>query len=376
MWHLSFFYIFATCGYNERHISDMKYSIIIPVYNRPEEVNELLQSLTKQTYRDMEVIIVEDGSTVTCESVVRNYAGKLQLRYYTKENSGPGMTRNFGAEHSQGDFLIILDSDCVLPAGFLQAIEDELMRKDCDAWGGPDRAHDGFSSVQKAINYSMTSFLTTGGIRGGKKQMDKKFYPRSFNMGIRRSLYRQLDGFSSMRFGEDIDLSLRIYKSNANCRLFPDAWVWHKRRTDFKKFFRQVHNSGIARINLMKRHPGSLKLVHLLPAVFTLGVFACLFLLLIGGGLIALTLCPNVAIHYNLGMALTLAGLVPLLLFSFVVFVDSSFRNKSCKVGVLSIWASFIQLLGYGTGFLRAWWLRCVCGRNEELQAFKENFYA
>lgn len=376
MWHLSFFYIFATCGYNERHISDMKYSIIIPVYNRPEEVNELLQSLTKQTYRDMEVIIVEDGSTVTCESVVRNYAGKLQLRYYTKENSGPGMTRNFGAEHSQGDFLIILDSDCVLPAGFLQAIEDELMRKDCDAWGGPDRAHDGFSSVQKAINYSMTSFLTTGGIRGGKKQMDKKFYPRSFNMGIRRSLYRQLDGFSSMRFGEDIDLSLRIYKSNANCRLFPDAWVWHKRRTDFKKFFRQVHNSGIARINLMKRHPGSLKLVHLLPAVFTLGVFACLFLLLIGGGLTVLTLCPNVAIHYNLGMALTLAGLVPLLLFSFVVFVDSSFRNKSCKVGVLSIWASFIQLLGYGTGFLRAWWLRCVCGRNEELQAFKENFYA
>lgn len=376
MWHLSFFYIFATCGYNERHISDMKYSIIIPVYNRPEEVDELLQSLTKQTYRDMEVIIVEDGSTVTCESVVRNYAGKLQLRYYTKENSGPGMTRNFGAEHSQGDFLIILDSDCVLPAGFLQAIEDELMRKDCDAWGGPDRAHDGFSSVQKAINYSMTSFLTTGGIRGGKKQMDKKFYPRSFNMGIRRSLYRQLDGFSSMRFGEDIDLSLRIYKSNANCRLFPEAWVWHKRRTDFKKFFRQVHNSGIARINLMKRHPGSLKLVHLLPAVFTLGVFACLFLLLIGGGLTALTLCPNVAIHYNLGMALTLAGLVPLLLFSFVVFVDSSFRNKSCKVGVLSIWASFIQLLGYGTGFLRAWWLRCVCGRNEELQAFKENFYA
>lgn len=354
----------------------MKYSIIIPVYNRPEEVNELLQSLTKQTYRDMEVIIVEDGSTVTCESVVRNYAGKLQLRYYTKENSGPGMTRNFGAEHSQGDFLIILDSDCVLPAGFLQAIEDELMRKDCDAWGGPDRAHDGFSSVQKAINYSMTSFLTTGGIRGGKKQMDKKFYPRSFNMGIRRSLYRQLDGFSSMRFGEDIDLSLRIYKSNANCRLFPDAWVWHKRRTDFKKFFRQVHNSGIARINLMKRHPGSLKLVHLLPAVFTLGVFVCLFLLLIGGGLTALTLCPNVAIHYNLGMALTLAGLVPLLLFSFVVFVDSSFRNKSCKVGVLSIWASFIQLVGYGTGFLRAWWLRCVCGRNEELQAFKENFYA
>lgn len=356
----------------------MKYSIIIPVYNRPDEVNELLQSLTTQTYRNMEVIVVEDGSNVTCENVVRNYAGKLQLRYYSKENSGPGMTRNFGAEHSQGDFLVILDSDCVLPPGFLQAIDDELKHEDCDAWGGPDCAHDSFSSVQKAINYSMTSFLTTGGIRGGRKQMDKKFYPRSFNMGIRRSLFRHLDGFSSMRFGEDIDLSLRIYKCEASCRLFPKAWVWHKRRTDFKKFFRQVHNSGIARINLMKRHPGSLKLVHLLPAVFTLGVFACLVLLLVGCILATLSLCTNYdsAYLYNLGIVLSVIGLVPLLLFAFVVFVDSSIRNKSCKIGVLSVWASFIQLVGYGTGFLRAWWLRCVCGRNEELQAFKENFYA
>ena len=239
----------------------MKYSIIVPVYNRPDEVDELLQSLTEQTFNDMEVIIVEDGSSQPCENIVHRYAGKLQLRYYTKENSGPGQTRNFGAEHSQGEYLIFLDSDCVLPPDFLKAVDEELKRKDCDAWGGPDRAHASFTNVQKAISYSMTSFLTTGGIRGGKKQMDKKFYPRSFNMGIRRSLYRQLGGFSSMRFGEDIDLSLRIYKSGASCRLFPEAWVWHKRRTDFKKFFKQVHNSGIARINLMKRHPGSLKLV-------------------------------------------------------------------------------------------------------------------
>ena len=154
----------------------MKFSIIVPVYNRPDEVDELLQSLTQQTFRDMEVVIVEDGSTQPCENVVRKYAGKLPLRYYTKENSGPGPTRNYAAERSQGDFLIFLDSDCVLPPSFLQAVEDELKKNECDAWGGPDRAHESFSPVQKAINYSMTSFITTGGIRGGKKQMDKKFY--------------------------------------------------------------------------------------------------------------------------------------------------------------------------------------------------------
>ena len=362
----------------------MKNSIIVPVYNHPDEVDELLQSLTEQTLKDMEVIIVEDGSSQPCENIVHRYAGKLQLRYYTKENSGPGQTRNFGAEHSQGEYLIFLDSDCVLPPDFLKVVDEELKRKDCDAWGGPDRAHASFTNVQKAISYSMTSFLTTGGIRGGKKQMDKKFYPRSFNMGIRRSLYRQLGGFSSMRFGEDIDLSLRIYKSGASCRLFPEAWVWHKRRTDFKKFFKQVHNSGIARINLMKRHPGSLKLVHLLPAVFTIGTFLCLLLFLVGlffagiglyTGFFGGTGCNMGLIVAFLGAALILLALLPLLLFSLLVFIDSSIRNGSIKIGILSIWASFIQLIGYGTGFIRAWWLRCVCGRNEELQAFKENFY-
>ena len=362
----------------------MKYSIIVPVYNRPDEVDELLQSLTEQSFKDMEVIIVEDGSSQPCDNVVHRYASKLPLRYYTKENSGPGQTRNFGAEHSQGEFLIFLDSDCVLPPDFLKEVDAELSREECDAWGGPDRAHESFTPVQKAISYSMTSFITTGGIRGGKKQMDKKFYPRSFNMGIRRSLYRQLGGFSSMRFGEDIDLSLRIYKSEASCRLFPEAWVWHKRRTDFKKFFKQVHNSGIARINLMKRHPGSLKLVHLLPAVFTIGVFLCLLLFLVGlfltgiglyTGFFGGTGCNMGLIVAYLGAAIMLLALLPLLLFSLIVFIDSSIRNKSVKIGFLSIWASFIQLIGYGTGFIRAWWLRCVCGRNEDLQAFKENFY-
>ncbi|MBR5395920.1 MAG: glycosyltransferase [Bacteroidaceae bacterium] len=377
----------------------MKYSIIVPVYNRPDEVDELLQSLTQQTFKDMEVIIVEDGSSRSSEAVVHKYAGKLQLRYYTKENSGPGPTRNFGAEHSQGEFLIFLDSDCVLPPGYLQAVEDECsmfnvlpygqaQAEQCsmgiDAWGGPDRAHESFTPVQKAISYSMTSFLTTGGIRGGKKQMDKRFYPRSFNLGIRRSLYRQLGGFSSMRFGEDIDLSIRIYESGASCRLFPEAWVWHKRRTDFRKFFKQVHNSGIARINLMKRHPGSLKLVHLLPAVFTIGVFLLLLLLLTGLFFTGLGLyvgffggsgCNMGLVVAFFGAALMALALLPLLLFSLIVFIDSAIRNKSMKIGFLSIWASFIQLIGYGTGFLRAWWLRCVCGRNEELQAFKNSFY-
>ena len=387
----------------------MKFSIIIPVYNRPDEVDELLQSLTAQTFKDFEVVIVEDGSDIPCQEVVEKYADRLNLKYFTKPNSGPGQTRNYGVERSQGEFVIILDSDVVLPAGYLQAIEKELKTlspnpspsmarglnevlpiegelEGVSAFGGPDRAHESFSDVQKAINYSMTSFFTTGGIRGGKKQMDKKFYPRSFNMGIRRSLYQQLGGFSEMRFGEDIDFSIRIYESGAQCRLFPEAWVWHKRRTDFKKFFKQVHNSGIARINLMKRHPGTLKLVHLLPMIFTLGTFACLlmaflFLALTIFGFIALWSAPKPGC-VNGPMICIIAGiggmllfLLPLILFSIIIFIDSSFRNKSIKIGLLSIWASFIQLIGYGTGFLRAWWLRCVCGRNEELQAFKNNFY-
>jgi len=369
----------------------MKYSIIIPVYNRPDEVDELLQSLTTQTFKDFEVVVVEDGSDIPCKEVVEKYADRLNLKYFTKPNSGPGQTRNYGVERSQGEFVIILDSDVVLPPGYLEATEKELeqengQRSMTDAWGGPDRAHESFSDVQKAINYSMTSFFTTGGIRGGKKQMDKKFYPRSFNMGIRRTLYQQLGGFSEMRFGEDIDFSIRIYESGARCRLFPEAWVWHKRRTDFKKFFKQVHNSGIARINLMKRHPGTLKLVHLLPMIFTLGTFACLlfaflFMILALLGLFTLWGAPKPCcvtaqmFCIIFGISGMLLFLLPLILFSMIIFMDSSFRNKSIKIGFLSIWASFIQLIGYGTGFLRAWWLRCVCGRNEELQAFRNNFY-
>ena len=256
----------------------MKYSLIIPVYNRPDEVAELLDSLTRIAFRDYEVILVEDGSTLPCEAVARQYGDRLSLRYFAKPNSGPGQSRNYGAERAEGEWLIVLDSDILVPEGYFDALNSFLAHNDVDAFGGPDRAHESFTPVQKAINYGMTSFFTTGGIRGGKQKLDK-FFPRSFNMGIRRKVYHALGGFRAMRFGEDIDFSYRIVEGGYRTALIPDAWVYHKRRTDFRKFFRQVHNSGIARVNLTILHPGTLRLVHLLPSAFTIG---CV-LLLIGG---------------------------------------------------------------------------------------------
>lgn len=337
----------------------MKYSIIVPVFNRPDEIDELLESLTRQTFNDFEVIIVEDGSQKPCKEVCDKYTDKLNLKYFMKENSGPGQSRNYGAERSEGEYLLILDSDVVLPENYLYAIEEELHRDKADAFGGPDRAHNSFTDTQKAISYSMTSFFTTGGIRGGKKKMDK-FYPRSFNMGIRREVYNKLGGFSKMRFGEDIDFSIRIFKAGCKCRLFPGAWVYHKRRTDFRKFWRQVYNSGIARINLYKKYPESLKLVHLLPMVFTVGVGICCILAMTG----VLIKAP----------ILTALGLLPLLLYSLLIFTDSSIQNKSIKIGILSIRAAFTQLTGYGCGFIEAWWKRCVQGK-DEFSAYQKNFY-
>ncbi|MDR1004178.1 MAG: glycosyltransferase [Prevotellaceae bacterium] len=326
------------------------FSFIIPVYNRPDEVDELLESLTRLRFTDFEVLVIEDGSTVPCGEVVARYGDKLPVRYFTKPNSGPGSTRNYGAERAQGDYLLILDSDCMVPPGYLDAVERELQAAPADAFGGPDRAHPSFTTIQKAINYSMTSFFTTGGIRGGKKQMDK-FYPRSFNMGIRREVYRALGGFADMRFGEDIDLSIRLFKGGYRCRLFPDAWVYHKRRTGFGKFFKQVYNSGIARINLYKKYPDSLKAVHLLPALFTLGVAALL---------VGIPFCGY--------------SLLPLLLYALLTLGDAAFRNRSVRVGACAVVAAFVQLTGYGAGFLYAWWRRCVLGKGE-FDAFRKKFY-
>ena len=353
----------------------MKYSIIVPVFNRPDEVDELLQSLTTQSFKDFEVIIVEDGSSKPCKDVCDHYADVLTLHYYYKDNSGPGQSRNYGAERANGEWLIILDSDVVLPEGYLSSIEEYLSAPLHSgrgtevglSFGGPDAAHPDFTPIQKAISYSMTSFFTTGGIRGGKAKLDK-FYPRSFNMGIRRDVYLQLGGFSKMRFGEDIDFSYRIVEAGYNPQLIPEAWVWHKRRTDFRKFWRQVYNSGIARINLEKRHPGTLKLVHLLPTVFTLGVIFCCLTALV---------CFVLAALSNHSFPLGKVGigvLSPILLYALIICIDSTLQNKSLKVGLLSIPAAFVQLMGYGFGFIESWWKRCVL-KKDEFQAYEKTFY-
>ena len=390
----------------------MTYSIIVPVYNRPDEVDELLQSLCQQSQKDFEVIIVEDGSKNPCKDVCEKYADKLDLHYYFKDNSGPGQSRNYGAERAKGEWLIILDSDVVLPDGYLLAVDNRLKIKDerydytsgkdstsqtnhiyhlssiisnIAAFGGPDASHPSFTPVQKAISYSMTSFFTTGGIRGGssplrgeKRGALDKFFPRSYNMGIRREVYQELGGFSKMRFGEDIDFSYRIIEAGYKTALIPEAWVWHKRRTDFHKFFRQVKGSGIARINLEKRHPGTMKLVHMLPTVFTVGVIALVLLSAVGR--LLMYYCGNDEWRW-----LCLLPWLPILLYSLIILTDSTLKNKSLKVGLLSVPAAFTQLMGYGFGFIESWWKRCVLKKPEEpaggqsekdRQSFEQKFYS
>lgn len=329
----------------------MRYSFIIPLYNRPDELRELLESLTRQTIQDYEVIIVEDGSALPSEDVIQTYQPQLlgRLKYLVIPNGGPSKARNRGAKEATGDYLLILDSDVVLPAGYLEAIDRFLSDHPVDAFGGPDAASPDFTPVQQAINYAMTSPLTTGGIRGGSAGAMEQFKPRSFNLGCRRELYAQLRGFDEgMRFGEDIDFSLRLLEAGARVALIPEAFVYHKRRVDFRKFFKQVHNSGIARIHLESRHPGSTKLVHLLPALFTIASFIALWLGIGRLGLLALAL---------------------------LFLVDAFFRSgRQLDVALLAVPACFIQLWGYGTGFLRAWWGKYIL-RKKEFIAFRDNFY-
>lgn len=325
----------------------MRFSIIIPVYNRPQEVDELLESHCGQTFKDFEVVVVEDGSSEKCDTVCEKYADRLALSYHFKPNSGPGPSRNYGAERSQGEYLIILDSDVIVPENYLETIEEELDREPCDAFGGPDRAHESFTTIQKAINYAMTSFFTTGGIRGGKKKLDK-FYPRSFNLGIKKSVYEALGGFAPMRYGEDIDLSTRIFKGGYSCRLFPEAFVYHKRRVKFSSFFRQVKHSGEARVELKKKYPETFKLVHLLPAAFVAGN---LLLVMLG------------IFHHWL-------WLIPIALYVVMVFIDSFVKNKDLKVALLSVPAAYCQLFGYGTGFIGAAF-REILGKKQPSQGEK-----
>jgi glycosyltransferase involved in cell wall biosynthesis len=329
----------------------MRLSLIIPVFNRPDEIDELLDSLVRQSVSPFEIIVVEDGSSVRCEDIVGNYSEILpNLYYYYIPNGGPGQARNYGAARATGDFFIVLDSDCIIPPDYILSVTNELKATGADAFGGPDRASDNFTNIQKAINYSMTSFFTTGGIRGGKRELDK-FYPRSFNMGISRAAYEHLGGFSRMRFGEDIDFSIRLYEAGFNVRLFSSAWVYHKRRTGWRKFFRQVFNSGIARINLYRKYPRSLKAVHLLPAAFTAGVLACL-----------------------LASPFCIWSLSPIILYMVIVMADAGCRNRSLKIGILSVVSSFVQLTGYGMGFISAAWNRIIL-RKGEFSAFEKTFY-
>ncbi|MBN1251968.1 MAG: glycosyltransferase [Bacteroidales bacterium] len=328
----------------------MNFSIIIPVYNRPDEVEELLESLTKQTEQNFEVIIIEDGSDIKCDKIIEKYKSVLDISYYFKENGGPATARNFGISKSKFDYFIFFDSDCIIPDKYFEVLKNNFYYDFYDAFGGPDAAHESFSPIQKAINYSMTSFYTTGGIRGGNEKMEQ-FKPRSFNMGYSRKVFEKTGGFSDMRFGEDVDMSLKIIDHKFKTKLIKEAFVYHKRRTDFLKFFKQVYNSGIARINLFIRHPKSLKLVHLFPSLFLLGTIFIIFLAIIN-----------------------LLFLIPIILYVLLIFTHSAILNKSAKVAFLSIPAAFIQLFGYGSGFLSAVWKRLILSR-KEFHAFRNNFY-
>jgi len=329
----------------------LKISLIIPVYNRPEEVRELLQSLILQSDKEFEVIIVEDGSTESSLKVVEACSEQLDIKYFFKANSGPGPSRNFGCKEASGDYMIFLDSDCVIPPDYCKIVKASLDRSGADAFGGPDRAHPDFNRFQKAINFSMTSFLTTGGIRGGTEKMGK-FHPRSFNMGISRKVYNETGGFANMRFGEDVDFSLRILENGFTTALIKDAFVFHKRRSNLRQFFKQVHNSGIARINLHKRHPGSMKLVHFAPAVFTLGFLV----LILSGALLSPFFLAPIALHMLL------------------LFLSATIQNRSLPIGLLAILTSYTQLLGYGSGFILAFWRRLILG-GDEYSAFNRSFY-
>jgi glycosyltransferase involved in cell wall biosynthesis len=329
----------------------VKFSFIIPVYNRPGEIRELLESLSIQQDNDFEVIVVEDGSSESSESVVDQYRELLDIHYFYKDNSGPGPSRNFGCEKAKGDYFIFLDSDCIVPGHYVRMVRETLQWNYTDAFGGPDEASEDFTNFQKAVSFSMTSFITTGGIRGGTERMGK-FQPRSFNMGFSSKVYEASGGFSTMRFGEDIDLSIRILDLGFTTQLISQAFVYHKRRTNLRLFFKQVYNSGIARINLQQRHPGSLKLVHSLPALFLLSVTALLIL------------APLLSWYLTL----------PILAHMLLLFLSALWQSRNPVIAFLAILTSYAQLFAYGLGFLRAFWRRIILGGGE-FSAFNKNFY-
>ncbi len=318
----------------------MYFSIIIPLYNRPEEIRELLETLTLQTYKQFEVLIIEDGSTIDAAAIVNSFTDKLDIKYFAKKNEGQGFSRNFGFERANGDYFVIFDSDCLIPADYLEIVNDSLSENYLDAYGGPDDAHPSFTPIQKAISYAMTSPFTTGGIRGNKKGIGQ-FHPRSFNMGISREVWEKAGGFIITRSGEDIEYSIRIHSMGFKIGLIRGAKVYHKRRTDFLKFYKQLHFFGRARINVYKFYPKELKLVHFFPAVFTL------FLLF--------TLIANIC---NFKIA-ELSDFL-LAVYILLIFFHAWFKNSSVKIAFLSVIASFTSLIAYGLGFMQDFCKRVI----------------
>ncbi len=315
------------------------YSIIIPVYNRPDELKELLQCLSLQTYKDFEVVIVEDGSVVRADKVADSFMGLLDIRYFYKENSGQGYARNYGFERASGDFFILLDSDALLENNYLDIVHQHLQSGHIDFYGGPDTDHPDFTPVQKAISYAMTSVFTTGGIRGKANNLGGTFHPRSFNMGLSRKVWEKTGGFQISRMGEDIIFSITALQMGFKSALIPEAFIYHKRRTSFAQFFRQLRFFGRARINIARFFPLELKLVHCFPMFFTLGVVAVIAL-------------------FFIFKPLFLLGAGFLLFYFVLILVDAVRQTGNIKIGVMSVIASFIQLVGYGTGFMQEGWKR------------------
>ena len=311
---------------------NLEFSFIIPVYNRPNEIDELLFSLTALTYKSsFEVVVIEDGSSLPSKEIIKNYSDKLNISYYTKSNSGPGDSRNFGMKRARGNYFIILDSDCILPKQYLDVVDTSLKSSYVDCYGGPDAAHDSFTSLQKAINYVMTSILTTGGIRGNKNSVDK-FQPRSFNMGISKEVFEVTNGFGKIHPGEDPDLTIRIWKAGYQTKLISKAYVFHKRRISWEKFKIQVNKFGKCRPILNSWHPETRKITYWFPTFFCLAVSLALVL-----------------IALNVFWPILL-----IILYLTLIVLDASVKNKSLYIGMLSLIALFIQFYGYGLGFLES----------------------
>lgn len=329
----------------------MKYSIIIPVYNRPQEVKELLETLAVQEFKDFELVMVEDGSVEKSDHIVEQYQDQINIRYFFKPNSGPGDSRNYGMAKAEGDYLVFFDSDCLIPPDYFTKVNAFLAETPLDTYGGPDAAHESFSDMQKAIDYCMTSTITTGGIRGKKKHLDN-YQPRSFNMGVKKEVYERVGGYGNIHPGEDPDWSFRIMEAGFKVGLIPDAHVYHKRRIDLKKFSKQVYKFGLVRNILGKWHKGTTKAVYFLPTMF---LFFCLFSLL---G--AILVSPLV--------------LLPLGFFVVVLWLDALRSTKSLKIASLAVIATFVQFFSYGYGFLKSFVAITLLGK-EEKETFKNVFF-